>query len=70
MNYGILLRNLGGERGIPVNPLGGPEMARLITDKCINRDMCDPECPTRPSPGEQEIYEIDRIAAPKGRPLP
>lgn len=34
-------------------------MALLITDECINCDVCEPECPNEAiSPGE-EIYEID-----------
>lgn len=34
-------------------------MALLITDKCINCDMCVPECPnTAISPGDS-IYQID-----------
>ena len=34
-------------------------MALIITDDCINCDVCEPECPNEAiSPGE-EIYEID-----------
>lgn len=34
-------------------------MALLITDDCINCDVCEPECPNEAiSPGE-EIYIID-----------
>ena len=34
-------------------------MALMITDECINCDVCEPECPNSAiSPGE-EIYEID-----------
>ncbi len=34
-------------------------MALVITDECINCDVCEPECPNSAiSPGE-EIYEID-----------
>ncbi|RMF19886.1 MAG: YfhL family 4Fe-4S dicluster ferredoxin [Gammaproteobacteria bacterium] len=34
-------------------------MALMITDDCINCDVCEPECPNEAiSPGE-EIYEID-----------
>ncbi len=33
-------------------------MALMITDECINCDVCEPECPNEAiSPGE-EIYEI------------
>jgi ferredoxin len=34
-------------------------MSLLITDECINCDVCEPECPNEAiSPGEA-IYEID-----------
>ena len=34
-------------------------MALMITDECINCDVCEPECPNSAiSPGD-EIYEID-----------
>jgi ferredoxin len=34
-------------------------MALMITDECINCDVCEPECPNEAiSPGE-EIYDID-----------
>lgn len=34
-------------------------MALLITDECINCDVCEPECPNDAiSPGD-EIYEIN-----------
>ena len=34
-------------------------MALIITDECINCDVCEPECPNEAiAPGE-EIYEID-----------
>ncbi len=34
-------------------------MALVITEDCINCDVCEPECPNSAiSPGE-EIYEID-----------
>ncbi|USE37260.1 YfhL family 4Fe-4S dicluster ferredoxin [Endozoicomonas sp. SCSIO W0465] len=36
-------------------------MALMITDDCINCDVCEPECPNSAiSPGE-EIYEIDPL---------
>jgi len=36
-------------------------MALLITDECINCDVCEPECPNDAiSPGE-EFYEIDPL---------
>ncbi|MFO6424270.1 YfhL family 4Fe-4S dicluster ferredoxin [Motilimonas sp. KMU-193] len=34
-------------------------MALLITDQCINCDMCDPECPNTAISFGAEIYEID-----------
>ena len=34
-------------------------MALMITDECINCDVCEPECPNDAiSPGD-DIYEID-----------
>jgi ferredoxin len=34
-------------------------MALMITDECINCDVCEPECPNQAiAPGE-EIYAID-----------
>ncbi|MEO9103167.1 MAG: YfhL family 4Fe-4S dicluster ferredoxin [Burkholderiaceae bacterium] len=37
----------------------GLVMALMITDECINCDVCEPECPNNAiSPGD-EIYEID-----------
>ncbi|MGB0732881.1 MAG: 4Fe-4S binding protein, partial [Pontibacterium sp.] len=34
-------------------------MALIITDECINCDVCEPECPNEAiSPGD-EIYEIE-----------
>ncbi|WP_017042131.1 YfhL family 4Fe-4S dicluster ferredoxin [Vibrio ordalii] len=34
-------------------------MALLITSKCINCDMCDPECPNGAISMGNRIYEID-----------
>jgi len=34
-------------------------MALLITDKCINCDMCEPECPNEAISMGMETYEID-----------
>ena len=34
-------------------------MALLITEKCINCDMCEPECPNDAIAFGQEIYQID-----------
>ena len=34
-------------------------MALLITDECINCDVCEPECPNEAIFLGEEIYEID-----------
>ncbi len=34
-------------------------MALLITDECINCDVCEPECPNEAIYRGEEIYEID-----------
>jgi ferredoxin len=34
-------------------------MALLITDECINCDVCEPECPNGAISMGDEIYEID-----------
>ena len=34
-------------------------MALLITDECINCDVCEPECPNDAISMGMEIYEID-----------
>ena len=34
-------------------------MALLITDECINCDVCEPECPNEAISMGTEIYEID-----------
>ncbi len=34
-------------------------MALLITDECINCDVCEPECPNAAIYMGAEIYEID-----------
>ncbi|MDX3907474.1 MAG: YfhL family 4Fe-4S dicluster ferredoxin [Pigmentiphaga sp.] len=34
-------------------------MALLITDECINCDVCEPECPNNAIYMGEEIYEID-----------
>ncbi|KHN55107.1 YfhL family 4Fe-4S dicluster ferredoxin [Dickeya fangzhongdai] len=36
-------------------------MALLITAKCINCDMCEPECPNQAISMGDEIYEIDPL---------
>ena len=39
--------------------LGEFVMALLITDECINCDVCEPECPNQAIYLGQSIYEID-----------
>jgi ferredoxin len=34
-------------------------MALMITDECINCDVCDPECPNDAISAGEEIYVID-----------
>lgn len=34
-------------------------MALIITDECINCDVCEPECPNEAIFAGEEIYEID-----------
>ena len=34
-------------------------MALMITDECINCDVCEPECPNEAISMGPEIYEID-----------
>jgi ferredoxin len=34
-------------------------MALLITDECINCDVCEPECPNQAISMGTEIYQID-----------
>jgi ferredoxin len=34
-------------------------MALLITDECINCDVCEPECPNEAISMGEEIYRID-----------
>ena len=34
-------------------------MALMITDECINCDVCEPECPYEAFSQGDEIYEID-----------
>ena len=34
-------------------------MALMITDECINGDVCEPECPNGAIYQGEEIYEID-----------
>jgi ferredoxin len=34
-------------------------MALLITDECINCDVCEPECPNNAISQGEEIYVID-----------
>jgi ferredoxin len=34
-------------------------MALMITDECINCDVCEPECPNGAISQGEEIYQID-----------
>ena len=34
-------------------------MALIITDECINCDVCEPECPNNAISQGEEIYEIN-----------
>ena len=34
-------------------------MSLIITDDCINCDVCEPECPNSANSQGEEIYEID-----------
>jgi ferredoxin len=34
-------------------------MALMITDECINCDVCEPECPNNAISQGEDIYEID-----------
>ncbi len=36
-----------------------PTMALMITDECINCDVCEPECPNQAIYLGPEIYQID-----------
>jgi len=36
-------------------------MALIITDQCINCDVCEPECPNGAISMGAEIYEIDPL---------
>jgi ferredoxin len=38
---------------------GALAMALMITDECINCDVCEPECPNQAIYLGEEIYEID-----------
>lgn len=36
-------------------------MSLIITDECINCDVCEPECPNGAITQGEEIYEIDPL---------
>ena len=38
---------------------GGPKMALMINEECINCGACEPECPNQAIFAGDEIYEID-----------
>lgn len=39
-------------------------MSLIITDDCINCDVCEPECPNEAISQGEEIYVINRTCAP------
>jgi ferredoxin len=43
----------------PVAGTDNSAMALMITDACINCDVCEPECPNEAIYMGSEIYEID-----------
>ena len=36
-------------------------MALMITDECINCDVCEPECPNEAISAGEDIYQIDPL---------
>jgi ferredoxin len=40
-------------------PWAGASMSLIITDDCINCDVCEPECPNAAISQGEEIYVID-----------
>jgi|TARA_R110000868_G_scaffold87553_3_gene244788 ferredoxin len=44
---------------IPCCSRSGYFMSLIITDDCINCDVCEPECPNAAISQGEEIYEID-----------
>jgi NAD-dependent dihydropyrimidine dehydrogenase PreA subunit len=53
-----VLRAAEGARG-PASRRRNPPMALMITDECINCDVCEPECPNQAISMGEEFYEID-----------
>jgi len=53
------LFNGGCPGGQPVVAIREIVMALMITDECINCDVCEPECPNDAIAQGAEIYEID-----------
>ncbi len=49
---------LGALRILEANEAGSI-MALMITDECINCDVCEPECPNDAISAGEEIYVID-----------
>jgi ferredoxin len=41
-------------------PLETEVMSLIITDECINCDVCEPECPNEAISQGEEIYVIDK----------
>lgn len=46
-------------RTIAVTASCPDQMALIITDECINCDVCEPECPNEAISQGAEIYQID-----------
>jgi len=49
----------GGPPGWWRPRIDNPAMALMITDECINCDVCEPECPNDAISMGEAIYEID-----------
>jgi ferredoxin len=45
--------------GVFVREYGRADVALMITDECINCDVCEPECPNDAISMGEEIYVID-----------
>ena len=52
------MRAVGGFKGL-LSGTDNSVMALIITDECINCDVCEPECPNEAIHLGLEIYEID-----------
>jgi ferredoxin len=50
---------VGGDNRTFIVDFSGSFMALMITDECINCDVCEPECPNEAIFLGPEIYEIN-----------